>query len=205
MDRRERQVIDELVGKLRQIERAGAAARRRGRGAHPPAGEWPACGQPATWRRRSLVQEQALANMQTRVQELEASSPSGRRAAASCRGLFGGDPQQTAPAPQQPMASGPSWHDAARIACRLWLTLGSAARSWLSCRCMQTALGVAVRYPRGRRALERLSQWRASRDRLGRGGQLHGRGGGSPCQDAAAEPPPRNTTWAASRTASSEI
>ena len=84
MDRRERQVIDELFGKLRQVERqapqrdAEAEAHIRQQVSGLPAA-------PYYMAQAILVQEQALANMQTRVQELSASSRSGRRAAASSR------------------------------------------------------------------------------------------------------------------------
>ena len=42
LDQKERQVIDELFGKLQQLDRQSPAARRRGRGAYPPAGRDPA-------------------------------------------------------------------------------------------------------------------------------------------------------------------
>ena len=54
-----------------------------------------------------LVQEQALANMQTRVQELERQLAEWPAGGGSLSGLFGGGPQQMAPAPQQPAAPVP--------------------------------------------------------------------------------------------------
>jgi uncharacterized protein len=70
MDQRERQVIDELFGKLHQVERqapqrdAEAEAHIRQQVSGLPAA-------PYYMAQAILVQEQALANMQTRVQELE--------------------------------------------------------------------------------------------------------------------------------------
>jgi uncharacterized protein len=70
MDQRERQVIDELFGKLRQVEQqapqrdAEAEAHIRQQVSGLPAA-------PYYMAQAILVEEQALANMQTRVQELE--------------------------------------------------------------------------------------------------------------------------------------
>ena len=103
MDQRERQVIDELFGKLRQVERqapqrdADAEAHIRQQVSGLPAA-------PYYMAQAILVQEQALANMQTRVQELERQLAERPAGGGFLSGLFGGDPQQTAPAPQRPMA-----------------------------------------------------------------------------------------------------
>src|ERR671919_1821146 len=102
MDQRERQVIDELFGKLRQVERqapqrdAEAEAHLRQQVSRLPAA-------PYYMAQAILVQEQALASMQTRVQELERQLAERPAGGGFLGGLFGG-PQQTAPAPQQPVA-----------------------------------------------------------------------------------------------------
>ena len=89
MDQNERQVIDELFGKLRQLDQqapqrdAEAEAHIRQQVAAMPAA-------PYYMAQAILVQEQALANLQSRVQELEQR---GRRAAGGggfLGGLFGG-------------------------------------------------------------------------------------------------------------------
>ena len=86
MDQRERQVIDELFGKLRQVERqapqrdAEAEAHIRQQVSGLPAA-------PYYMAQAILVQEQALANMQTRVQELErqlAERPAGGGFLSGC-------------------------------------------------------------------------------------------------------------------------
>lgn len=100
MEQRERQVIDELFGKLRQVaaqspQRDPDAENyiRQQVGTLPPA--------PYYMAQAILVQEQALANAQSRIQDLErqiAERPAGGGGFLS--GLFGGG--QPAPAPQRP-------------------------------------------------------------------------------------------------------
>jgi hypothetical protein len=91
MDQRERQVIDELFGKLRQVERqapqrdAEAEAHIRQQVSGLPAA-------PYYMAQAILVQEKALANMQTRVQELERQLAERPAGGGFLGGLFGGDP-----------------------------------------------------------------------------------------------------------------
>ncbi|MGA0595182.1 DUF2076 domain-containing protein [Enterovirga sp. CN4-39] len=115
MEAQERQIIDELFGKLKHVEgqsgaRDGDAERHiRSRVEAQPAA-------PYYMAQTILVQEQALANAQARIQELEgelARQPQGGGGFLSS--LFGGgsQPQRPAPAPMaQPggpgMAGGPS-------------------------------------------------------------------------------------------------
>ncbi len=104
MDRNERQVIDELFGKLRQLDQqapqrdADAEAHIRQQVAAMPAA-------PYYMAQAILVQEQALANLQNRVQELEQAAVQ-PAAGGFLGGLFGGG--QTAPTRGMvPAAKGP--------------------------------------------------------------------------------------------------
>ena len=189
MDQRERQVIDELFGKLQQVERqapqrdAEAEAHIRQQVSGLPAA-------PYYMAQAILVQEQALANMQTRVQELErqlAEQPAG---GGFLSGLFGGGQQQTASAPQQPVVPA---HDDMTPPGR-----GAGHGSPWSARpsggflagAMQTALGVAG----GILVADALSNAFASGEQavtgLAEDAGAPAEEAGSPFQDAAAEPPP---------------
>jgi hypothetical protein len=104
MDQRERQVIDELFGKLRQVE--GQAGQRDAEAEayiRQQVTTLPAA--PYYMAQAILVQEQALASTQARVQELErqlAERPAGG-GGGFLSGLFGGGQGQTSPAPRRPM------------------------------------------------------------------------------------------------------
>ena len=103
MDPRDRQAIDELFGKLRQVD---TQTRQRDPEAEAYIGrqvaQLPAA--PYYMAQAIVAQEQALANLHTRVQQLEqqmAARPSGGGFLSS---LFGGG--QSSPAPRQPMQPG---------------------------------------------------------------------------------------------------
>ena len=100
MDQRDRQAIDELFGKLREVE---SQTRQRDPEAETYIGrqvsQLPAA--PYYMAQAIVAQEQALANLHTRVQQLEqqaAQRPAGGGGFLS--GLFGGG--QSAPPPRQP-------------------------------------------------------------------------------------------------------
>ena len=149
MEQRERQVIDQLFGKLRQVEAqtpqrdAEAEAYIRQQVSTLPAA-------PYYMAQALLVQEQALSNLQGRVQELErqaAERPSGGGGFLS--GLFGGG--QPAPAPHRPqptMQPGymqqPSMHPSTMMQGHgsPWGGRSSGGGGFLA-GAMQTALGVA--------------------------------------------------------------
>lgn len=107
MDQNERQVIDGLFGKLRQVDTAAAQRDAEAeRYIQEQVGRMPAA--PYYMAQAILVQEQALANLQNRVQELEhdlASRPA-TGGGGFLSGLFGGG-QPAAPAPRRPMAQVP--------------------------------------------------------------------------------------------------
>jgi hypothetical protein len=106
MDPNERQVIDDLFGKLRQVEQqapqrdAEADAYIRQQVSSVPAA-------PYYMAQAMLVQEQALATLQSRTQELErqlAERPASG-GGGFLSGLFGGgQSQDRSPAPSRPMA-----------------------------------------------------------------------------------------------------
>jgi hypothetical protein len=107
MDGNERQVIDGLFAKLREVDRqaphrdADAETHIRQLVAAMPTA-------PYYMAQAILVQEQALANMQNRVQELERSAAERPAGGGFLGGLFGGGAQ--APAPRRgpmPVAQGP--------------------------------------------------------------------------------------------------
>jgi hypothetical protein len=108
MDQRERQAIDGLFGKLRQLElqspqRDGEADQH----IRQQVQSLPAA--PYYMAQAILVQEQALATMQQRVQELErqlAERPAAGSGGGFLSGLFGGQPAR-APQPR-PMAPPPA-------------------------------------------------------------------------------------------------
>jgi hypothetical protein len=104
MDQRERQVIDELFGKLGQVERQ-APQRDREAEEHirQQIAQMPAA--PYYMAQAMLVQEQALGSLQGRIQDLErqlAERPAAGGGGGFLSGLFGGG-QPTTPPP----ASGP--------------------------------------------------------------------------------------------------
>jgi uncharacterized protein len=187
VDQTERQVIDELFGKLRQVERqvpqrdadAEAHIRQQVRGL-------PAA--PYYMAQAILVQERALANMQARVQELERQLAERPAGGGFLSGLFGGDPQQTAPAPQRPMA--PVHHGMTPPG------IGAGGSPWgvrpgggFFAGAMQTALGVAG----GVLVADALSTAFAGGDNAVTGSAEEASATAeeavSPFQDTAAEPP----------------
>jgi hypothetical protein len=107
MDGNERQVIDGLFAKLREVDRqaphrdADAETHIRQLVAAMPTA-------PYYMAQAILVQEQALANMQNRVQELERSAAERPGGGGFLGGLFGGNAQPVAPRRgPMPMAQGP--------------------------------------------------------------------------------------------------
>ena len=106
MDGNERQVIDELFGKLRQLDQqapqrdAEAEAHIRQQVAAMPTA-------PYYMAQAILVQEQALANLQNRVQELERAATERPAAGGFLGGLFGGGQPAAARRGMVPVAQGP--------------------------------------------------------------------------------------------------
>jgi hypothetical protein len=143
VDQRERQVIDELFGKLRQVD--GQAPQRDAdaeRYIREQVASLPAA--PYYMAQAILVQEQALATLQTRVQELERQS-SERQAGSGgfLSGLFGGGQQQQMPAPR-PMPRGSSpWGTQPGVTGGHGSPWGRPAGGGFLAGAMQTALGVA--------------------------------------------------------------
>jgi hypothetical protein len=143
MDRNEQQVIDELFGKLRQLDQqvperdAEAEAHIRQQVAAMPAA-------PYYMAQAILVQEQALANLQNRVQELERTAAERPAAGGFLGGLFGGGQPAARHGGMTPTAQGP-------IPQRyLEPGMGAAGSPWgrpagggFLAGAMQTALGVA--------------------------------------------------------------
>ena len=144
MDGNERQVIDGLFAKLREVDRQspqrdGEAEAHIGRmvSAMPSA--------PYYMAQALLVQEQALANMQNRVQELERAAAERPAGGSFLGGLFGGG--APAPAPRRgmaPMAQGPIppqyMQQGQAMGGSPW---GRPAGGGFLAGAMQTALGVA--------------------------------------------------------------
>ena len=102
MDQKERQVIDDLFGKLRQVE-GQTAQRDREAEAHiqRQVASLPAA--PYYMAQAILVQEQALAGLQTRLQQLEqqvAQQPASGGGGGFLSGLFGGGQGAAPPARQ---------------------------------------------------------------------------------------------------------
>ena len=105
MDRNERQVIDELFGKLRQVDQQ---APQRDAEAEEHIGQLVAAmpAAPYYMAQALLAQEQALANLQNRVQELEQANAERPAAGGFLGGLFGAG--QAAPRQARtPAAAGP--------------------------------------------------------------------------------------------------
>jgi hypothetical protein len=90
-----------------------------------------------------LVQEQALANMQTRVQELERQLAERPAGGGFLSGLFGGGPQQMAPAPQQPVAPVDEGMTPPRTGAGYGSPWGARPGGGFLAGAMQTTLGVA--------------------------------------------------------------
>jgi hypothetical protein len=189
MDQRERQIIDELFGKLRQVERqapqrdAEAEAHIRQQVSGLPAA-------PYYMAQAILVQEQALANMQTRVQELERQLAERSAGGGFLSGLFGGGPQQTAPAPQEPMAPVHDDMTPPRRGAGYGSPWGARPGGGFLAGAMQTALGVAG----GILVADALSNAFASGEQavtgLAEDAGATAEEAVSPVQAAAAEPPP---------------
>jgi uncharacterized protein len=107
VDQRERQVIDELFDKLRQVE--GQSPRRDPEAEAHIARQ--VAGVPAApyyMAQAILAQEQALAGTQSRVQQLEQQLAQRPAAGAGggggfLAGIFGGGQQAAAPVPRQPV------------------------------------------------------------------------------------------------------
>jgi hypothetical protein len=188
MDQRERQVIDELFGKLRQVERqapqrdAEAEAHIRQQVSGLPAA-------PYYMAQAILVQEQALANMQTRVQEVERQLAERPAGGGFLSGLFGG-PQQTAPAPQQPVAPVYDGTTPSRRGAGYDSPWSARPGGGFLAGAMQTALGVAG----GVLVADALSNAFAGGEEavtgLAEDASATAEDTASPFRDAAAEPPP---------------
>ena len=143
MDGNERQVIDELFGKLRQLDQqapqrdAEAEAHIRQQVAAMPTA-------PYYMAQAILVQEQALANLQNRVQELERAATERPAAGGFLGGLFGGGQPAAPRRGMAPMAQGPIpqqyMQPGAGAAGSPW---GRPAGGGFLAGAMQTALGVA--------------------------------------------------------------
>jgi uncharacterized protein len=104
MDQNERRVIDELFGKLRQVE---GQTPRRDPEAEAHIGRQVASLPTAPYymAQAILVQEQALASLQSRVQQLEqqlAQRPAAGSGGGFLSGIFGGG-QSSQPLPRQPV------------------------------------------------------------------------------------------------------
>jgi hypothetical protein len=123
-----------------------------------------------------LVQEQALANVQTRVQELERLLAERSAGGGFLSGLFGGARsgghlrrgsrwRRSMMAGRHPGEVPAMGRPGARGQVVAFLPVPRRRRLAWPAACS------------GRRALKRLRQWRGSRDPLGRGCQRHGRGG----------------------------
>ena len=144
LDQKERQVIDELFGKLQQLDRqapqrdAEAEEHIRKQVATLPAS-------PYYMAQAILVQEQALGTLQSRVQELEqAAAGAGPAGGGFLGGLFGA-PQGRRPAPGRgrPAGSDPPAISAARPEGAPGSPWGRPAGGGFLAGAMQTALGVA--------------------------------------------------------------
>jgi uncharacterized protein len=189
MDQRERQVIDELFGKLRQVEQqapqrdAEAEAHIRQQVSGLPAA-------PYYMAQAILVQEQALANMQTRVQEVERQLAERPAGGGFLSGLFGGGPEQTAPAPQQPVAPVHDGTTPSRRGAGYGSPWGARPGGGFLADAMQTALGVAG----GVLVADALSNAFAGGEEavtgLAEDANATAEDAVSPFRDAAAEPPP---------------
>ena len=126
MDQNERQIIDELFGKLRQAEAQSGPRDAQAEGfIREQVARQPAA--PYLMAQAIVIQEQALAQSQARIQQLEEQIRS-RPAASSgggglFGGLFGGGSQQRQPAP--PPSNSPWGNQGAssRSATRAWRSM----------------------------------------------------------------------------------
>jgi hypothetical protein len=140
MDQNERQIIDELFGKLRQVEaRSGprdpqAESHIREQVARQPAA-------PYLMAQAIVIQEQALAASQARIEELERQAREQPRPASGgfLGGLFGG---ASAPAPARPSMSRQAGIGDPRVAAYANPHQQQAGGGFLA-GAMQTAMGVA--------------------------------------------------------------
>lgn len=112
MDQRERQVIDDLFGKIRQV---AAQSPQRDAEAEAYIARQAAAvpGAPYYMAQALLVQEQALASAQSRIQQLEQQAASPQRQSGGgggfLSGLFGGGQQSAPPPPRQAYAPQPQY------------------------------------------------------------------------------------------------
>ena len=112
MDQKERQVIDDLFGKIRQV---AAQSPQRDAEAEAYIGRQVAAvpGAPYYMAQALLVQEQALASAQSRIQQLEQQAASPQRQSGGgggfLSGLFGGGQQSAPPPPRQAYAPQPQY------------------------------------------------------------------------------------------------
>lgn len=148
MDQNERQVIDGLFAKLRQVDQqapqrdAEAEAHIRQQIAAMPTA-------PYYMAQAMLVQEQALTNLQNRVQQLEAAAqerPAGG-GGGFLSGLFGGA-QPSAPPPRPQAVQGPipqqyMQQGAMGAGSGPWARQGMGGGGGFLAGAMQTAVGVA--------------------------------------------------------------
>jgi hypothetical protein len=191
--------IDELFGKLRQVERqapqrdAEAEAHIRQQVGGLPAAPY------------YMAQEQALANMQSRVQELERQLAERPAGGGFLSGLLGGDPQQTAPAPQQRVAPVDDGMTPPRRGAGHGSPWGARPGGGFLAGAMQTALGVAG----GVLVADALSNAFAGGEEavtgLAEEASATPEGAVSPFQDAAAEPPPEEQDMVASTTSATRF
>jgi hypothetical protein len=130
MDQNERRIIDDLFEKLGRVEKdapprdpEAEALIRRHLGRQPAA--------PYYMAQAIVVQEQALANLQARVEELERRLAARASGSGFLSGLFGGDEEATRPEPSP--ARGAAGHPAIQRPAGGGFLAGA----------MQTALGVA--------------------------------------------------------------
>ena len=112
MDQRERQVIDDLFAKIRQV---AAQSPQRDAEAEAYIARQAAAvpGAPYYMAQALLVQEQALASAQSRIQQLEQQAASPQRQSGGgggfLSGLFGGGQQSASPPPRQAYAPQPQY------------------------------------------------------------------------------------------------
>lgn len=143
MDSNERQVIDELFGKIRHAENqsgsrdAAAETYIRDQVARQPAA-------PYYMAQAIVVQEQALAASQARVQELEQQLAERPAGGGFLSGLFGGSPAP-APAPRRTAGGSPASQAAVdpRVAGYMNPQQRQGQGGGFLAGAMQTALGVA--------------------------------------------------------------
>lgn len=142
MDQRERQVIDELFGKLHQVDQQSPQRDPEAeRYIQEQIARLPAA--PYYMAQAILVQEQALANLQARVQELERQASERPAGGGFLGGLFGGGQQQPVPARPAPRASFPQAGHPGMMGGHGSPWGGRSMGGGFLAGAMQTALGVA--------------------------------------------------------------